>query len=142
MDSINTTPSQNKDNTLPSNRGVHPRLLTASTIIGDRVRNEQGETLGKIDNLMVDLETGRVHYVVLSSGGFLGIGDKLFAIPLTCMRADGPNREFILNIDKKMLENAPGFEKDNWPDFTNRDYETQIYNYYGSVPYWEQNLQH
>jgi sporulation protein YlmC with PRC-barrel domain len=130
------------DNTLPSNRGLHPRLLTAGSIVGDRVRNEKGETLGKIDELMVDLENGKIHYVVLASGGFLGIGDKLFAIPLNAMRVDGPNKEFVLNVDKEMLERAPGFDKNNWPDFTSREYEAQIYNYYGSVPYWEDSLQH
>src|SRR6266545_4609381 len=57
------------------------RVMGASTLTGDSVRNPAGEDLGKIEEIMIDVPTGRVAYAVLSFGGFLGLGDKLFAVP-------------------------------------------------------------
>ncbi len=111
-------------------------LLSASTIMGDSVRNANGDDLGKIEELMIDTDHQRVAYAVLSFGGFLGIGDKLFAIPLEAFRVDTKNHEFVLNVDREKLENAPGFDKNNWPQVTDRQWTTQVYEYYGYRPYW------
>jgi sporulation protein YlmC with PRC-barrel domain len=105
--------------------------LGAGTLTGDRVRNMQGEDLGKVDEIMLDVNTGCVSYVVLSQGGFLGMGEKLFAIPWKAMTLDMDNHEFVLDISRERLENAPGFDKTDWPDFSSEQYEMQIYDYYG-----------
>src|SRR6266542_2627241 len=91
------------------------RVLSAGTLTGDRVRNSAGEDLGKIEEIMIDIPTGRVAYAVLSFGGFLGMGNKLFAVPWEALTVDEVNHEFVMNADKQMLESAPGFDKDNWP---------------------------
>src|SRR5690349_11585050 len=96
------------------------RVLSASTLAGDGVRNEAGEDLGKIDEIMIDIPTGRVAYAVLSFGGFLRMGNKLFAVPWNILRIDEDNKKFILPVEKSVLENAPGFDKDNWPDMADR----------------------
>jgi len=87
---------------------------------------------------MIDLDEGRIAYVVLSFGGFLGMGNKLFAIPWEALILDTDQHVFILNVDRERLENAPGFDKDNWPD--NAKYEAgwlfDVYEYYGYLPYW------
>jgi sporulation protein YlmC with PRC-barrel domain len=114
-----------------------PRVLSASTLSGDPVRNAAGEDLGKIEEFMIDLETGRVAYAVLSFGGFLGVGDKLFAIPWEVLQLDTDMHEFVLNVDKEVLKNAPGFDKSNWPDMTDRAWGAGIFRYYGRRPYWE-----
>lgn len=114
-----------------------PRVLSASTLVGDRVRNVQDEDLGKIEEIMLDLRSGMVAYVVVSFGGFLGIGDKLFAVPWDAFRLDADRKLFILDIDRQVLENAPGFDKDNWPDFADREWGGRIYSYYGYEPYWK-----
>ncbi|MDX1520285.1 MAG: PRC-barrel domain-containing protein [Anaerolineae bacterium] len=114
----------------------NPRVLSASSINGDDVKNPQGEHLGHIEDLMVDLNNGRISYAVLSFGGFLGMGDKLFAIPMEALTLDAENKEFILNVSEEKLENAPGFDKDNWPDMADRQFATDIYNYYEFKPYW------
>lgn len=115
-----------------------PRVLSATTIIGDKVLNTAGEQLGSIKELMIDLDEGLIAYAVLSFGGFLGFGDKLFAIPWEALTIDTENHAFILDIDKEVLENAPGFDKDHWPD--NAKYEAGwllgVYEYYGYSPYW------
>jgi sporulation protein YlmC with PRC-barrel domain len=119
----------------PDNR--YRRVLSASTLAGDHVQNSAGEDLGKVDEIMIDIPSGKVAYAVLSFGGFLGVGDKLFALPWSALRLDEDKKCFVLDVDKKRLENAPGFDKDNWPDMTDTTWGTQISSYYGAVPYWE-----
>jgi sporulation protein YlmC with PRC-barrel domain len=113
------------------------RVLSASTLKGDKVVNAAGEDLGDIHEIMIDTPTGRVAYVVLSFGGFLGMGNKLFAIPWDKFSLDEQNKRFVLNIDRAKLEQAPGFDKDNWPDMADPGWGSRIYSYYGSHPYWQ-----
>ena len=113
------------------------RVLAASTIKGDKVVNLQGENLGDIQDLMIDLERGRIAYAVLSFGGFLGMGDKLFAIPWEALTVDEPEKRLILNVDKELLKRAPGFDKNHWPDMTDRTWGSELYSYYGYKPYWD-----
>lgn len=112
-------------------------ILSSSSISGDKVVNRQGEDLGDIKDLMIDVDNGRVAYAVLEFGGFLGLGSKLFAVPLTAMEVDTENHRFIFDQSKESLQNAPGFDKDNWPDFANRAWGTQVHAHYGVRPYWE-----
>jgi sporulation protein YlmC with PRC-barrel domain len=116
------------------------RVLSASTLTGDRVRNSAGEDLGKVEQIMIDIPSGRVAYAVVSFGGFLGIGDKLFAVPWNALRIDEGEHEFVLNIDRKTLENAPGFNKDSWPDMADPTFGVAIHQHYGSTPYWEHDV--
>jgi sporulation protein YlmC with PRC-barrel domain len=121
--------------------GVHgagnPRVLSASSIIGDSVRNSQNEDLGNIEELMVDLNSGRIAYAVLSFGGFLGLGDKLFAIPWHALKVQPDEHAFLLEADKETLKTAPGFDKNNWPDMADPKWGSEIYNFYGQRGYWE-----
>jgi sporulation protein YlmC with PRC-barrel domain len=116
----------------------YPHVLPATTILGNKVVNTEGEQLGSLKELVIDLEDGRIAYAVLSFGGFLGLGDKLFAIPWESLTLDTEEHTFILDVDKEVLKNAPGFDKDHWPD--NAQYEAgwllDIYEYYGYSPYW------
>ena len=115
-----------------------PQVLSATTMMGDKIVSPDGEDLGTLKELMIDLDAGRISYAVLSFGGFLGFGDKLFAIPWEALTLNTEDHSFILNIDKEQLENAPGFDKDNWPD--EAQYQAgwllDVYNYYGYTPYW------
>lgn len=117
---------------------THTRqTLSASTLAGDKVINSKGEKLGKVEDIMIDVDTGRVAYVVLSFGGFMGIGDKLFAIPWQAMRVDERQHCFVLDMDKSRLERAPGFDKSNWPDMSDPAFGSQVHSYYNVTPYWE-----
>jgi sporulation protein YlmC with PRC-barrel domain len=95
---------------------MQAQALSASTITGDNVRNLEGDDLGHIEELVIDLDSGRINYAVLSSGGFLGLGNKLFAIPWDMLTVDTDSKEVVIDLSKETLENAPGFDKDNWPD--------------------------
>lgn len=113
------------------------RVLGAGTLTGDRVRNKAGDDLGKIEEIMIDLESGRVAYAVLSFGGFLGIGDKLFMVPWGAMTVDQSAHEFVMDVQRAQLEKAPGFDKNNWPDMADAGYGREIHSHYGQTPYWE-----
>ncbi len=115
---------------------TRPHVLSATTLTGDRVMNPAGEDLGKIEELMIDLHDGRVAYAVLSFGGFLGMGDKLFAIPFQALKLDADREGFVLDVAKEKLKKAPGFDKNDWPSAADRDWGSQIHSYYGYRPYW------
>lgn len=117
-------------------RTLERRTLSASTMMGDTVRNPQGDELGTIKEIMLDVDTGRIAYAVLDMGGFLGFGNKLFATPWMALRLDPEHHEFVLDIAKDRLKDAPGFDQDDWPDFSNREWGIEIYTYYGVAPYW------
>jgi sporulation protein YlmC with PRC-barrel domain len=116
----------------------HTQVLSASTMIGNKVVSPAGEELGTIKEVMIDLDEGRVNYTVLSFGGLLGMGDKLFAIPWEALTLNTEDHTFILNVEKEQLENAPGFDKDNWPDEAQYQagWLADLYSYYGYTPYW------
>jgi sporulation protein YlmC with PRC-barrel domain len=118
-------------------KGTYPKVLSSSSICSDRVKNDAGDDLGKIEDLMIDLDSGRIAYAVLSFGGFLKMGNKLFAIPWEALKVDPVNKQFILNVKKELLENATGFDKDNWPDMADPKFGANIYRHYGYKPYWE-----
>lgn len=108
------------------------RRLTASSIIGDKIESPQGENLGKIDNLMINLQDGRVEYAVLEKGAFLGIGGKLFAIPFSELQLDPVKEVFILRRNKEYLDNIPGFDKGHWPDTNAHTYFNDVNTYWGT----------
>jgi sporulation protein YlmC with PRC-barrel domain len=116
-------------------KGPGPRLMGADTLIGDDVYNHQDENLGDIKEIMLDINNGRIAYAVLSFGGFLGIANKLFAVPWSALTLDTANKRFLLKVDKERLESAPGFDKDNWPDMADPTWQNTIHSYYGTKPY-------
>ena len=110
---------------------LKPRnLCRASEVIGEKVVNRERESLGKIEDVVLDVNENRVTYAVLSFGGFLGMGDKLFSIPWTALERDIDDECFILDVPRERLENAPGFPKDHWPDFADDTFGAQIHDYY------------
>ena len=113
-----------------------PAVLSTSTMTGDSVKNSKGENLGEIQDLMIDTQSGRVAYAVLSFGGFFGMGDKLFAIPFNALEICPEEKCFKFEVDKEQLENAHGFDKNNWPDMADRKWQTDVHNAFKVDPYW------
>ena len=120
-----------------SHGGPGPRVMAASTLEGNNVVNRADEGLGEIKEIMLDVPTGRIAYVVLSSGGFLGLGDKLFAIPWSALTLDTEGKRFILDVAKERMKNAPGFDKDHWPSMADQRWATSLHEFYSTRPYWE-----
>ncbi|TXF86301.1 PRC-barrel domain containing protein [Neolewinella aurantiaca] len=106
-------------------------ILSSSSITGTNVTNNKGESLGEIKDLMIDTSTGTVNYAVLTFGGFLGLGDKYFAIPFEAFTVNEATEKFVLNVQKDVLENAPGFDKNNWPETSNTNFWNGLYDHYG-----------
>lgn len=117
--------------------GPGPSVMAADTLEDNEVVNQAGEQLGTIQHIMLEVSSGRVAYAVLSSGGFLGIGNKLFAIPWHALTLDTDNKCFVLDVSKERLEQAPGFDEDQWPSMADERWAGDVHAYYGIKPYWQ-----
>lgn len=111
------------------------KALSAGTLKGDTVTNLEGDDIGTLEEIMIDLDTGRVAYVVLAAGGFLGVGEKYFAIPWGMVGVDTENQQVVIDLDEETVDNAPGFDKDNWPE-ANDAWLREVYVYYDEEPFW------
>lgn len=107
-------------------------IVNSDNIIGVEVRNNQDEKLGKIEALMLDKLSGKVSYVVLSYGGILGMGDKLFAMPWSIFNYDTDADCFRISVESEKLENSPGFDKDHWPNMSDTSWKQSIHDFYGT----------
>ena len=112
-------------------QGPGPELMGAETLIGNNVWNQNGKDLGEIKEIMLDMRSGHVSYAVLSFGGFLGMGDKLFAVPWKALTLDTKHKRFVLDVKEDRLEKAPGFDKDKWPNMADQTWAREINTYYG-----------
>lgn len=100
------------------NAKTKSKVCTGSDLVGMTVKNSEGESLGTINDAVVDLKSGKIRYVAVSFGGFAGIGDKLFAVPYKAVsvhKGDSPYVEF--DVTEKTLSSAQGFDQNHWPDF-------------------------
>ena len=114
-----------------------PRVFSASTLTGDKVVNLQGENVGRIEELMIDLDAGRLAYAVLSFRRSLGLGEKLFPVPWIALELNAEENAFILKLDQEILKKAPCFEEEEWPNMADPRWGAEIYSYYGYKPYWQ-----
>ncbi|MFT4173318.1 MAG: PRC-barrel domain-containing protein [Rhodocyclaceae bacterium] len=120
--------------------GPGPEVMAADTLEGDEVVNLEGDKLGKIQDIMLDVPHGRIAYAVLSSGGFLGMGDTLHAIPWSALTLDADQKCFVLDVDKDRFRNSPGFDKDHWPSMADATWANEVHQYYNRSPYWDSPL--
>jgi sporulation protein YlmC with PRC-barrel domain len=117
-----------------SDSGPGPALMGAHTLLGNDVYNKGNEDLGDIKEFMIDMATGQVSYAVLSYGGLMGMGDKLFAVPWAALKLDTANKRFTLDVRKEALKDAPGFDKDRWPSMSDKTWASGVHQFYGT-PY-------
>jgi sporulation protein YlmC with PRC-barrel domain len=99
------------------------------------VENDRGEKIGTTKDLAIDPDNGRIVYAVLSFGGFLGMGDKLFAIPPSVLQIPGTGSVAVISVDKEQLKNARGFDKSHWPNLADPTFVNSTYEFYGQKPY-------
>jgi sporulation protein YlmC with PRC-barrel domain len=118
---------------LPATEGPGPHLMAADTLTGQKVVNEAGKALGEIKHIVLDVTHGAIAYAVLSFGGFLGLGEKLFAVPWTSLALDVDDKWFVLNIEKHKLRRAAGFDKHHWPAAADDQWISAVHAYYGPV---------
>jgi sporulation protein YlmC with PRC-barrel domain len=112
--------------------GPGPALMGADTLLGNDVYNKDGEDLGDIKELMIDMKSGSLAYAVLSFGGVLGMGEKLFAVPWSALTLDTENKRFTLDVPKLALKDAPGFDKNKWPTMSDPTWASGVHKFYGT----------
>ena len=117
-----------------SDSGPGPALMGANTLLGNDVCNKNDDDLGDIKEFMIDMASGKIAYAVLSFGGLLGMGDKLFAVPWAALTLDTTNKRFTLDVAKETLKDAPGFDQDRWPSMSDKTWATGVHKFYGT-PY-------
>ena len=114
--------------------GQRINAFRVDKIIGAKVINLEGKNIGTIDTLVIDIDTGSIEYAALEFGGFLGFGDKLFAVPWQSLAPVPVEGIFILDQSKAKLEKAPGFDRNDWPDIGDKRWGAGIYRFYKRRP--------
>ena len=105
--------------------------VRASKLIGMNIQNTEGKGVGSINDLVVDADTGRIHYAAVTYGGFLGIGNKMFAVPFEAFqfraaRNNANDRVLVLDVTQSQLEGSVGFDEDNWPNFADESFTQEL----------------
>jgi sporulation protein YlmC with PRC-barrel domain len=116
--------------------GPGPDIMAAATLDGNKVMSSDGEHVGKISDIMLDVRNGRIAYAVLSEGGFLGMGSNLHAIPWSALTLDTDEKCFFVDITAQRLKDDPGFNKDHWPTMADAKWGESMHSYYNRQPYW------
>jgi sporulation protein YlmC with PRC-barrel domain len=111
--------------------------IKASSVIGTEVVNPNDEALGDIKEMVIDPSTGKVAYAVVAFGGFMGLGQKLVAIPFAAFSYNMSKNEYVLDVPKDRLKEAPSFDAGHWPSMTDEKWNRDQHSYYGRIPYWE-----
>lgn len=114
-----------------------PQARPLSTLLGNPVVDRAGQEVGRIHELMVDPRSGRLTYAVMSRGGVLGLGEKLFAVPWVSLDHDAEHGRFAMDVDRERLEEAPGFDKDDWPNMGDTYWGTDVPKFYGTKLHWD-----
>jgi sporulation protein YlmC with PRC-barrel domain len=124
-----------------SSPGPGPELMATATLDGDKVMSSDGHDIGKVKDIMLDVRAGRVAYVVMSTGGFLGVGDKLLAIPWDALTLDLDRKCFRIDMSAESVKNAPGFDKDHWPSMADQTWASSEHQFFGREPRWNPELE-
>jgi hypothetical protein len=110
-------------------------LIAAGRVNGTNVYNTAGEKLGSVDDIMIDKVSGRAIYAVMSFGGFLGMGEKFHPLPWATLKYDAQKGGYVVNLDKKLLEAAPNYDRGSEFKWT-PDYGRKVDSYYKTPSYW------
>lgn len=124
-------PGPDLDDLSEEDRQASRRLFSLRTVVGTHVRNAAGDNLGNLEEVVFDPSDGSIVYCAVSYGGFLGMGDKLFAVPWEALTYDTHSREFVINVDRELLEKAPGFDKDHWPGTADSTFVDALLQHFG-----------
>ena len=110
--------------------------IRVSQLTGMNIQNPQGKNVGEINDLVLNTNTGKIQYAAVTYGGFLGIGNKMFAVPFEAFKFqpdpnDSDETVLVLNVTQKQLEGSVGFDENSWPDFADQEFTSGLYKRYG-----------
>lgn len=125
----------NPDTTRTSDTTVDEtqRLIASNKIEGTAVYSLDGEHIGSVHNFMVDKQSGKVAYAVMSFGGFLGIGERYHTLPWDTLKYEQRHGGYVVNLSREDFEGGPHHARDEDP-WADPDYGRRVYGYYG-LPY-------
>lgn len=113
-----------------------PQLIAATRVNGTYVYNHQDENIGTIEDVMLDKQSGRVAYAIMSFGGFLGMGERYHPLPWSTLRYDTAKGGYVVDLSKEVLEGAPSYARDEDPNWDDRRFGESVHDYYKAKPYW------
>ncbi|MDN7023406.1 PRC-barrel domain containing protein [Methanoculleus sp. FWC-SCC1] len=116
---------------------VHPQVITSRSITGKTVKSPDQQALGTVHNLILDMKSGRVAFLVISTGGILGIGEKFIPVPWESYSGMPDEDSVTVNVTRETLESAPNYDRDSWEGIHDLGWLARVYQYYGFRPYWE-----
>jgi sporulation protein YlmC with PRC-barrel domain len=117
--------------------GPGGQLMRAGSLCGDRVVNRRGELLGTVSELLLDVERGCIAYVVMAYGGFMGLNERLFALPWTALELDAAHGSLVLDAERSGFDTAPVFDKAHWPSTPDAQWHRDVHRHYGCPVYWD-----
>jgi sporulation protein YlmC with PRC-barrel domain len=112
--------------------------IRASQLIGMNIENSQQKGVGEVNDIVLDARTGEIQYVAVTYGGFLGVGNKMFAVPFAAFEVrqdpddpdDYDDLVLVLDVTEQQLEGAKGFDEDHWPNFADENFTNDLYRRY------------
>ncbi|MDG6257425.1 MAG: PRC-barrel domain-containing protein [Methanomicrobiaceae archaeon] len=116
-------------------------VIRANDIAGSSVRNPQGDEIGSIKDVMIDINDGCIACTALSFSGFMGLGEKIYAVPWEALEYNASDNAFILNVPIERLEKGPCFEGETWPKTADREWLAGMYTHFGVNPPWERGIE-
>lgn len=136
QDRVNQNPRVGSESASQVDGKTHGSNVRVSQLTGMNIQNPQGKSLGEINDLVVDANTGKIRYAAVTYGGFLGIGNKMFAVPFEAFKwqrdpNDAKETVLVLNITQQQLEGAVGFDESHWPDFADQKFTSELDKRYG-----------
>jgi len=111
-------------------------LIAGDKVAGTDVYNTAGDSLGGIEDVMIDKRSGKIAYAVMSFGGFLGMGERYHPLPWSVLKYDTRQNGYVVGLTKEQLKAAPTFGEADVPAWGDRKYESSIHDYYKAAPYW------
>ena len=119
------------------NEGSFHNVHKASEVIGMKVEDTSNQTIGKINNLMLDLPAGRVAFVVFSPAASLNLGDNFYALPPQAVTLSADGKNLVTGLDRGKLASAPHFASSSWPNLSDQNFASQVYQYYGKQAWFQ-----
>jgi sporulation protein YlmC with PRC-barrel domain len=121
----------------PETSGPGPRQIPAAALAGLKVMSRSDEALGSISEVILDLARGRIAYALIACGGFMGLGERVFAIPWNALKRDLHRNCFVLDAEESAFATAPSFDKDHWPSEPDLQWHQRLHDHFHARPYWE-----
>jgi sporulation protein YlmC with PRC-barrel domain len=115
----------------------HTSAIRVSKVLGTNVRDPAGQKIGEVEDVILDKESNRIMFAVLSFGGFLGVAEKYHPLPWASLDYDENQNAYVVNFTKEQLKAAPAGSVDELTQNDGLNFRDRTYAYYKADRYWE-----